>query len=526
MNKRWGIILSGLTALGILGLAGLFVHSLVLSHQGPLTEVEGIRSGFLKRYSPVGNLSLEELTQSKFGRELIEPETALPRTYLHPFREISPLYRYAVTCRNPPRLPVTSPLNKALHWHQFLCGGMNALPSLFFSQPPYLHPSGSSFAKLAYELGGPNFKTKDWLNQHRKYLHLSELTAYEKELGGLSFSEQLLAHLPADSLTSLLANQSPVLAKNYIFFRDRPRSEGDLAHRFQAFPIATWNKYLSNIPFDFVAAKAGPLCAVTEGNGCWQYRPERELPFRLLLTLLFCSIFVLAGLLLLSAYQRKRDERKEHEARLFLLQTLTHEIRTPATGLRLTLESLRRDFDQLPEKAQTNLLRMSDEIHRLIRVVEGSKTYLNTEQGRIRLRCIDLDSLNDYVETLLEPFFANHGDSLKFVPLAQDASVNLDQYWMSLCIKNLVENAFNHGVRPVTVALTREGRKIRIAVTDQGQSRHRKLQDLIRSRVPGGTPKGLGLGLSLVQRVATLMNVRMEFSPEPTTFSILVGNPI
>jgi signal transduction histidine kinase len=521
------MIFAGVLAAGILASVVLLWQTLIHSHEYPIQQIQAVRENFLLKHEPIAFLSLDDLPQSKFGLELIEPETGgLPRTFVYPENEILPLYRYATTCRKSPHLGNDSSLVKALRWHQFLCGNRGELPESFFSTPPYLHPSGASFVKLAYELGGPTFRDSEWLTHHRRYLHLSELGALKGKLGGLSFSEKLLSGLQAPWLNQLLANRSPVLTDQYVMFRDEPHSDGYLANRYRVFERSVWQSYLFSVPFVLVPFNKNSICVLAEGNGCWQYRPERELPFRLLLALLFCSIFVLLSMLVWLVVQKRKNERIEQEGRLFILQTLTHELRTPATGLRLSLENLRRHFDSLPEIAQTHLLRMSDEIHRLIRVVEGSRAYLDTEQGRIQLKMIEIASPNEFVSAVLEPFVEAHGINLvRFVPVApgHDNPVRIDPYWASLCIRNLVDNAFNHGTPPVTISLTREPNNLRLTVSDEGSAPCRDFRELTRRGRSSREKKGLGLGLSLVHRVSDLMGSEIEFSNRPTTFSILIG---
>ncbi len=219
--------------------------------------------------------------------------------------------------------------------------------------------------------------------------------------------------------------------------------------------------------------------------------------------------------------QRISAARREREAKLFIVQTLTHELRTPAATLGLTIENVRKNFDSLPESAQVDFLRICDETQRLKRIIEASSQYLSS-QREMQFNFQSVPSLNDYFVHLLEPY----GARVHWQPLAADQPFQLDPYWLGLCVKNLVDNGLLHGKPPVRVALTKKNSGIKVSISDGGETAFCDLKEMVTGVWKKQSPKGLGLGLSLVVKVIALMKGQFSFSSGPTTFSILLRSPV
>jgi signal transduction histidine kinase len=207
--------------------------------------------------------------------------------------------------------------------------------------------------------------------------------------------------------------------------------------------------------------------------------------------------------LLAAGLTKIRVVRREREARAFLLRMLTHELRTPATTIGLSLENLRRDFDSLPERAQGEFLRLCDSVQRLRRVVEASSAYLRAD---FAFQPSDIRSINQFVGGQLRAYEGR----LEFVPLDEDRSLRLDPYWVGLCLHNLVGNALKHGKPPVTVRLASRRHVLELTVEDGGSLQNQR----------GGDGEGLGPGLSIVDKVARLMQGRLMVRPSPTAFTL------
>src|SRR5206468_1773403 len=108
---------------------------------------------------------------------------------------------------------------------------------------------------------------------------------------------------------------------------------------------------------------------------------------------------------------------------------LTHELRTPATAMRLLIEELRKDYDLLPAASQRAFLGMCEELQRLGDVVDASKNYLGAQSSLGEEEALsEVPSLNSWLTELIRPF----GQGVALEPLAQDRSARINRYWTEL----------------------------------------------------------------------------------------------
>ncbi len=479
------------------------------SRLAPLEAIARAKQSFLENRKPEGEIDLSGLAQNRYHTELVQPESALPQSQNHELNDVVALYRYAEECKGAPgegMFPVE--LKKTLTWHRFRCGELKSLPDKFFETPPFMHPSGESFVRLAERSGRKEFRDGPWRETHSAYLHVSELD--------LGFSRRRLIHLLAES---------PMFTDdNLVFFRQKKEGMFSSASRYTAYPRAAWANHLEKLGLQTTVWKAQDWCLLKEGNVCWRDRSLAPHPVRRFsLLLLLGSLVLLAFTLLALVVQKLRMRAKERQARLFALQTLTHELRTPATTLALGVEGLKREFDFLPPAAQTELLRMGDEIQRLGRVLQASTQYVKSHRDprHIQFQYADIESVNEYFGALLEPYQGK----IEFHPLEKDRGAKLDRYWLGLCVKNLVDNALSHGKPPVVVRLTPSRPGILIQVSDAGSVSQYGLEDLMGGLSREASSPGLGIGLSIVARVVRLMKGKLTLSPSPTTFSLWLRSP-
>jgi signal transduction histidine kinase len=432
------------------------------------------------------------------GGETLDPQETLPQSHRFSPTELSGLYRYSKECGRPPR--VGPPLAKAAQWHRFLCGHSRHLPADYFQRPPFIHPSGISFVRLAHESGKEAFGTR-WLAEHTSQMPLLERAA----LDGRTW-------ITRDSLKAILDESPLILTREFVLFRQPVAGSHASSSVYAAHPLAAWTSFLRTTPFTVAAKPAWESCLFREGNACWERRSSgKGVSQRLAPWLFFASLTVVGLSLIGLGIHWARGRARDREARLFTLQALTHELRTPATTLSLSLENLRRDFDALPETAQIELLRLCGEVGRLNRTIEASTRYLRSHGPDVGLRFTEVPSVNEFLLDLLEPY----GTGLSFRGLSDDRAYRLDPFWLGICVKNLVDNALRHGAPPVVVAASREKSGLRISVSDGGGGPGQKT-----------TSPGLGLGLAIVSKVAKSMRGRLTIGAAPTTFSLWLRSPL
>jgi signal transduction histidine kinase len=205
------------------------------------------------------------------------------------------------------------------------------------------------------------------------------------------------------------------------------------------------------------------------------------------------------GLLLRDVTEARRAAENARE----LLAVLSHELRTPVTTIRASLEALRFD---LSDGQRTRLLaRAEDEADRLTRLLED----LTVDVAPPKSRSLDVRELAARVEALLTPRLAQRGVGLSSELSVSTVWADPDKFLQALL--NLVENAVIHGPEHAEVRLLaradaeREG-WCRVEVLDLGAEVEPELMEswfAPHARGAAATSRGTGLGLYIVRSIAT-----------------------
>ncbi len=483
----------------------LFTPHPALSAFDPEHRIAEVLEGISSRSAQGHVLDAANLTRGCTEADLLDPVLRLPHADRFAREAISPLIRYADTCRKADLPKATPPgLRKVLLWHRYLCGDLTKLPARFFAQSPKMHPNGTSFAQLARLRNLPPTGLEE-----REVFHVGELL--EREIGPL----------PPTALRDLLAGAPIVLSGQNVWIRREERSGEGLRSTYVSVPWPAFQKGLEGTELVARPWIAGEGCILRQGSLCWQLKPVSQLPSVVRAKLVLGLLILLAlGAIFAIWAKRSREKDQENERRKLMLQMVTHEVRTPVTAVRLALEEMRSCFDGMPETAQRAFMRLCEESQRLGRVAEASRAYLEMTSSGLSLKNEAVPSLNDFFADMTAPF----GKSVTLEPLAQDIGGELDRYWTELCLGNLVRNALTHGAAPVRVRLrTQNGAYRGFTVEDAGQAQLPALDFLISQGARANPKGGMGLGLSIVRQVAQAMGGKLELTHSPNAFSIVLS---
>jgi len=505
----------------VLAAAGWFyVRAVPRTFDGPVgPRIEAVRAAFMRQRTPVAHVDWQTMAKAE---ELVDPALAQPFTETLPAAGMRQVYAYAETCAPP--IPKTARLQnaalaKALAWARYQCGEAPTPGEEFFREPPFMHPSGASYARLAVESGALPFTHADWQQAHAGLFHVRELTRFPAALGTASVEAKLLAGLTRPALAAVVKGQPFIISDPYFLIFVRSEGESAAGGVYNAYPLAAWRAFASRLPFELKLRQPDVSCLYGTGLYCWTQTPApsgRWLQGYAIAG--FSALAVLALTLSLLLLQRIRSQRQVREDQLFVLRALTHELRTPATTLALALEEMRSDFDHLPEASQRAFLRICDEVGRLGRVIAGSSRYLKVGAARAdeRFAPATLPSLTAFCEAMLESYLAD--GQVRFSAPAQDTAFRIDPYWLRVCLVNLLENALQHGRSPVAVAVSCMDGWLELRVQDAGELADISLAQLTRAFLRRGDSGGLGLGLSIVQQTARDLGGSLTLIPSPTTF--------
>jgi signal transduction histidine kinase len=480
------------------------------------SEIVRTRKTFMETHASSEKIDLDSIILRSKRSDLLSPSSHLPTLSKYPYSEITKLYRYSQTCEDDAKLPQNKDLQKAWMWHSYLCGKQIQLPKNFFETRPWIHPSGSSYAFMAYNSGRSPFLNIDWLSRYRPYMHILEWS--EVQALPLTLPEKVIASLDRASLQALYESAPIVLSQDWALFQTAGSTPtvGPTETLYAVYPRNTLNDYLKSTPILVEEYRPNQSCILREGNSCWNYNLDKLYSKARRPTLaLTLATLILAGIVTWLLIETLRKQRLEAQRTRFALQTLTHELRTPVSDLVLSSEVLRPEFDRLTDRGQDAFLRTLNDIQRLLRLTEESKKYLGAPSHKIIQPHVEtVPSLRDFVLEIAEQI----GLEIVWDDHSYDAGIEQDPYWLALCLRNLLQNAAVHGKPPIQVFAEANNKQLRISICDQGECEFKNLNDAVAPFQRGKTSQGLGLGLSIVQETIQQIGGKLEFKYNPTTF--------
>ncbi|HST74401.1 MAG TPA: sensor histidine kinase KdpD [Acetobacteraceae bacterium] len=210
--------------------------------------------------------------------------------------------------------------------------------------------------------------------------------------------------------------------------------------------------------------------------------------------------------------QAARAEAAEETQRLrtALLNSLSHDLRTPLTGIRGAAGTLRAAWDTLPDATRADLLAgIEHDVARMTRFLANIMELTRLESGEIRPRILPV-SVGEVIEL-----------AIGRVPDAAFAPVNLaqpviqalaDPALLEQALVNLIENAVKYGslgsapsIRAAVV-----GGHVEISVADEGvgiaaEDLPHVFDSFYRARRGDQVVPGTGLGLAIARGLAEAM---------------------
>ena len=225
---------------------------------------------------------------------------------------------------------------------------------------------------------------------------------------------------------------------------------------------------------------------------------------------------------------RMRELARERDAQLRLVEELkkvetfrrgfiadvSHEIKTPLTGIIGAVDILSSSGELPPESGKRLLSLLKSESERLNNLVQSILSLAKIENGAAdgnrSFLPADISDIAEEVAEHLSVQAAAKGVAVK-INAPAPCVVSCDGQLVSSAISNLVANAIMHsGAREVCVSVSRKGDAVSVAVEDNGigvpiEERERIFDRFHRvDRSRSSDTGGSGLGLSIVRGVARL----------------------
>ena len=219
--------------------------------------------------------------------------------------------------------------------------------------------------------------------------------------------------------------------------------------------------------------------------------------------------------------------QRSFEAERRFTADASHELRTPVSIIKSACEYAEA-FDETDEERRETLGMIHRQADKIAGLIGQLLALTRLDQGTETLRPVPLD-LGQLARRTLED--QNYDAARLRLALAEGVTVKGDEALLGRLAANLVDNAFKYGLPggTVTVEVRAENGEALLTVADEGPGIPAGQQEKIWQRfyqvdaARGDQQEGVGLGLSLVQRIAQLHGGRMTLKSAegaPSAFTL------
>jgi two-component system, OmpR family, sensor histidine kinase KdpD len=207
------------------------------------------------------------------------------------------------------------------------------------------------------------------------------------------------------------------------------------------------------------------------------------------------------------AEKKARDkEEKEHTIQLYntLLNSLSHELRTPIATILGAVDTLKENKEKLSNENQVVLLTEIDAASmRLNRQVENLLNMSRLESGMLKLK-LDWCDANALIYDVLHKFILVNDHPIQFNPSEGLPLFKLDEGIIEQVVYNLIHNAILYTPAHTIIEITTlyQENNFVLIITDHGNGFNEHETALVFNkfyRSPQSKTGGSGLGLSIVK---------------------------
>jgi PAS domain S-box-containing protein len=235
--------------------------------------------------------------------------------------------------------------------------------------------------------------------------------------------------------------------------------------------------------------------------------------------------------------QALEQEKQLNEIKTRFISMVSHEFRTPMTGIQASAVLLRKFGAKLAEnKKAQHLSNIEISLKRMNRLLDDVLFFSQAESDKLKVTRKDLflaDYLQSFIERLTPIYPGRILTSECLIP--NDQAFSLDEHLLDHILQNLISNALKYSEKDSEVHCKVSANKdsIQLSVIDNGigipLDDQPKLFDAFHRAGNAGTRQGTGLGLNIVRRAVELLGGTISFESEEnkgSTFTVsLPVNP-
>ena len=221
----------------------------------------------------------------------------------------------------------------------------------------------------------------------------------------------------------------------------------------------------------------------------------------------------------------KQAEEQAHQSKSRFFAAVSHDLMQPFNAASLFCEMLQAQSNPQQAPMVLNVRRSLDHAEELLTMLLDM-TKLDAGNLKPEPQTISLDSI---LTPLVERYHAMAAEKgIKLSYLYSSASISSDRKLLTRIIQNLLSNAlrYTHQGR-IVVGSRRRGEQLELWIIDTGEGipehKQKEIFKEFHQLQSGGDNPGLGLGLSIVERICRLMDLSIELYSKPgkgTAFSI------
>jgi signal transduction histidine kinase len=244
---------------------------------------------------------------------------------------------------------------------------------------------------------------------------------------------------------------------------------------------------------------------------------------------LMIMMVVLAAIILIgmfAIYQSTRAVVDLSERRSLFVSSVTHELKTPLTNIRMYIEMLEQGIAKDTRREQDYFQIINSEGSRLSRLINNVLDLAKLEKKQRSLNLIEgtFEDVVSEVQTVMQAKLKREGFTLTIVQ-GDIRPFQYDREAMIQVLINLIENSIKFGQstakKEITIQISQEEKRVKIAVSDRGpgiprQALKKVFEDFYRvDNSLARKTRGTGIGLALVKKFITLMGGSVSAQNNP-----------
>lgn len=213
-----------------------------------------------------------------------------------------------------------------------------------------------------------------------------------------------------------------------------------------------------------------------------------------------------------------------NQLKSFFMQTITHELKTPLTSIKLFIEKLQDMKQHDKEKSDFCLNIIDGESDKLRRLIDNILDYAKIEKGMktYNLKCADLVQIVENAVDSMKYQFSINKQSVETVLPPEEIIIKADEEVIERAITNLLTNAIKYSFADckTIVTLKKVNNSACIEIIDNGRGISEEDLNYIfepfkRAKVVEENKiEGTGLGLSIVKHIMDAHRGRVEVESE------------